>query len=152
MPLEQKKPKERSGDLKWTPRAGVVLATAKMSASSRGPISAADLLLAIEATSLAHGENIASRTLKVLAVQPSTALARPAPTPCLGYRDLRIEDFDRSFSGQFPALVIDEAKAMGNNYVGIEHLLLFLARVGVTGIDLPYEQIRQTILELMGKG
>ena len=151
MPREEKQLKERSADFKWTPRAAVVLATAKMSASAHGRISAADLLLAIEATTVAHGENVASRTLKLLGVQPSTALARPASKACLRNRDLEIEDFDSSLSGVFPTLVIDEAKAMGSDYVGIEHLLLFLARVGVTGIDLPYERIRQTILGLMGK-
>jgi hypothetical protein len=44
--------------------------------------------------------------------------------------------------------VIEEAKAMGDDYVGTEHLLLFLARVGVPDVGLSYEQIRNIILEL----
>jgi hypothetical protein len=50
----------------------------------------------------------------------------------------------------FPALAVEEAEAMGDDYVGAEHLLLFLAHAGLPGVDLPYERIRNAILELRG--
>ena len=64
--------------------------------------------------------------------------------------DLSCEDFDPSL-GDFSTLVVEEAAAMGDSHLGIEHLLLFLARIGVPGVDLPYERIKQAWLQLMGK-
>jgi len=64
--------------------------------------------------------------------------------------DLYCEDFDSSLK-DLSRLVIEEAKAMGDNYLGIEHLLLVLARVGVPGVDLPYDRIKQTWYKVMGR-
>ncbi len=37
---------------------------------------------------------------------------------------------------------------IGHDYIGTEHLLLCLARIGVPGVELPYERIRTTVIEL----
>ena len=133
---------------RWTPRAIKVLSTAKAIAAQSGPIEAEHLLLAIESVALAYGENVASQALARVGVHPSLALGRTLPESCPPNRYVSLNEFGPSLSGTFPGLVIEEATGMGNDYVGIEHLLLFLARAGVAGVDLPYERIRQAVLEL----
>jgi len=135
----------------WTPRAIKVLSTAKAIAAPVGQVEAPDLLLALESVALAYGENVASQALARVGVRPSIALGRQSPESCPPNRYVSLAEFGPSLSGVFPGLVIEEATAMGNDYVGIEHLLLFLARAGVPGVELPYERIRQIILELMGR-
>ncbi|SRR6266436_4511208 len=130
---------------KWTPRAGVVLVTAKELASPTGRITAGHILLALEC-----GDHQVSRVLRLLAISPSAALGRPAPSSWSHEMDLYCEDFDSSLK-DLSRLVIEEAKAMGDNYLGIEHLLLVLARVGVPGVDLPYDRIKQTWYKVMGR-
>jgi hypothetical protein len=116
-----------------------------------GRIEAEHLLLALESVALAYGDNVISRALTRVGVRPSVALGRQASESCPPNRRVSLAEFSPLFSGTFPGLVIEEATAIGNDYVGIEHLLLFLARVGVPGVELPYERIRHTILELMGR-
>ena len=130
---------------RWTPRAGAVLATAKELAAPTGRITAEHILLALEC-----GDHEVSRVLRVLAISPSAALGWPAPSSWSRRTDLYCEDFDSSLR-ELPQLVIEEAKAMGDSYLGIEHLLLALARVGVPGVDLPYDRIKQTWCQVMGR-
>lgn len=130
---------------KWTPRAVAVLATAKALASSGRRICGADLLLALEC-----GDHEVSRVLRQLGISPSTVLGRAAPAVWSYNTELYWEDFDCSLS-EFPKLVLAEAVAMDDRYLGIEHLLLFLARIGVSGIDLPYDRIKKTWLEIMDR-
>ena len=125
-----------------------VISTAKAIAAPPRGISKEDLLLAMESVALQCGDNVASRALARVGVHPSTALGRPVPETCPPNRHVSPAEFDPSLSAVFPALAIEEARGMDNDYVGIEHLLLFLARVGVPGVDLPYDRIRQIILEL----
>jgi hypothetical protein len=129
----------------WTPRAGAVLATAKELAVPTGRITADHILLALEC-----GDHEVSRVLWLLAISPSAALGRPAPGSWSRKMDLYCEDFDSSLR-DLPQLVIEEAKAMGDSYLGIEHLLLVLVRVGVPGVDLPYDRIKQTWYQVMGR-
>lgn len=136
---------------RWTPRAIKVLSTAKAIAGPSACIEAQHLLLAFESVASAYGENVVSRALDRIGVRPSTALGKRAPGSCPKNRYVSLKEFGPSVRGFFPDLVVEEAKQMGQDYVGIEHLLLFLARVGVVGVELPYERIRQTILELMGR-
>jgi len=128
-----------------------VLSTAKEIAAPSGHIEASDLLLAFESAALAYGDNVASQALSRVGVLPSIALQARAPEACPPNRYVSVADFGPSLSSVFPRLVIEEATAMGDDYVGIEHLLLFLARVGVPGVELPYERIRSAILDLLGK-
>ena len=136
---------------RWTPRANKVLSTAKAVAGPSGCIEAEHFLLAFEAVSSTYGENVVSRVLDRIGVCPSAALGKPAPDCCPANRYVSLKEFGPSVRAFFPGLVIEEARQMGDNYVGIEHLLLFLARVGVAGVELPYERIRKTIREVMGK-
>jgi hypothetical protein len=136
---------------RWTPRAIKVLSTAKVIAASTGHIEPQDLLLAFESVALDTGSNVASDALSCVGIQPSVALTREAPKLCPPNMYVSPADFGPSLTSAFPDLVVEEATAMGCDYVGIEHLLLLLARVGVPGIELPYDRIRKTILELMGK-
>jgi hypothetical protein len=138
-------------ECRWTPRAIKVLSTAKAIAVPVGHIEAEHLLLAFESVALEDGENVASQALARAGIRPSVALGRPAPGSCPPNSYVSLAEFGPSLSGVFPSLVIEEATAMGNDYVGLEHLLLFLARAGVPGVKLPYEPIRQTILELTGR-
>jgi hypothetical protein len=136
---------------RWTPRALKVLSTAHELAASSGHIEAADLLLAFESMALAYGDNVVSQALDRVGVRPSIALQCRAPESCPPNRYVSVADFGPSLSPAFSGLVIEEATAMGDDYVGIEHLLLFLARAGVPGVELPYECIRSAILELLAK-
>ena len=107
--------------------------------------------MAFEAVALDTGANVASEALSCVGIQPSVALARALPKSCPPNMCVSPADFGPSLASVFPNLVIEEAAAMGCDYVGIEHLLLFLARVGVPGIELPYDRIRPKIIELMGQ-
>jgi hypothetical protein len=140
------------GGWKWTPRAVKVISTAGAIASPAQGITGNDLLLALESVAQVYGDNVASRALTHVGIRPSTALGRPAPESCPPNRDVSTAELAASLSGVFPALAIEEARSVGNDYVGIEHLLLFLARIGVPGVDLPYARIRETIHKLMGRG
>ena len=133
---------------RWTPRAIKLLTTAKAIAGPGGQIEPQHLLLAFESVELGTGENPASQTLAHLGIRPSVALGSPAPQSCPPNRYISPSEFGPALSPLFPALVVEEAEAMGDDYVGVEHLLLFLARAGVPGVDLPYERIRDTIVEL----
>jgi len=129
----------------------MVHSTAHEIAAPSGHIEAADLLLAFESVALAYGDNVVSQALDRVGVRPSIALQCRAPESCPPNRYVSVADFGPSLSPAFPGLVIEEATAMGDDYVGIEHLLLFLARAGVPGVELPYERIRSAILELLAK-
>ena len=130
---------------KWTPRAVAVLATAKDMAFPGHQIKANDLLLA-----LASGNHEISRLLKRLAISPSAAPWRVTPGPRWPVKELCREDFDVSLD-DLQRLVLGEADALRDSRLGIEHLLLALARIGVPGVDLPYERIKKTWLEMMGR-
>ena len=132
----------------WTPRALKVVATARAIASPNCGIKADDILLAIEAVASDTGDHPASKALAALGIRPSAALNRAAPEVCPPSSFVSWEAFDHSLSGIFPALVYEEARSLGSDHIGTEHLLLFLARSGVRGVDLPYECIRQTVVEL----
>jgi hypothetical protein len=127
-----------------------VLTTAKAIAGPTAHIEPEHLLLAFESAELVLGNGIAWQVLARVGIRPSAALGRPAPEPSPRNRYIPLSEFDSTLSRVFPALAIEEAKAMGDDHVGVEHLLLFLARAGVPGVDLPYERIRETILELRG--
>jgi len=129
----------------WTPRAVAVLATAKHLSLADHRITAGDILLALEC-----GDHQVSCVFRSLGISPSVALGRPVPASWALKRNLSSEDFDASLAG-FPQLVSEEAEGMGDSHLGIEHLLLFLARVGVAGVDLPYEKIKQAWLTIMGR-
>jgi len=129
----------------WTPRAALLLATAKNLASSTRAISADDILLALECDN-----NQVSGVLRRLGISPSAAFGRPAPQTWSRISELYIEDFDTCL-GDFPQGVADEAVALGDSHRGMEHILLFLARSGASKVDLPYDRIKQTWLETMGR-
>jgi hypothetical protein len=133
---------------RWTPQVIKVLATAKAIAGARARIDPEHLFLAFESVELEIGDRSAWPALERVGIRPSLVLGRPAPSKCPRNRYIALSDFGPALSSVFPTLVIEEAKAMGDDYVGTEHLLLFLARVGVPGVDLSYEQIRKIILEL----
>jgi len=126
----------------WTPGSLKVLATAKRLASGSG-IGPYHLLLALEA-----GDSIAAQTLRLLGISPSAALGHTAPITLVPDDELYYEDFALDFRTVFPLVAIEETKSIGTWYLGSEHLLLLLARIGVPGVALPYDAIRQTILEL----
>lgn len=128
----------------WTPRALEVFATAKALAA-RGSITARHLLLALEA-----GDTVASQVFKRLGILPSGVLGCPAPAGLLPDGELFIQDFDAAFGFACPRMAVAEARAMGWPFLGTDCLLLLLARVGVPGIELPYDRIRQTIIEIRG--
>jgi hypothetical protein len=126
----------------WTPGSLKVLATAKRLASGTrvGPH---HLLVALET-----GDGIAAQTLRRLGISPSGALGLTAPSALAPDGELYYEDFARDFRAVFPQVAIEESRSLGTWYLGSEHLLLLLARTGVSGVALPYDAIRQTILEL----
>jgi hypothetical protein len=134
-------------EMKWTPRAIKVLATARAIAAPAN-IKAEHLFLALEAVAVVTGDHPASRALARLGISASAALGKPIPDSCPPNHFASWEVFDPSVSAVFPATAINEAKMIGHDYVGTEHLLLFLARVGVPGVDLPYERLRTTVIEL----
>jgi hypothetical protein len=130
---------------KWTPRARAVLSTAKALAVPKRRILAADLLLALEC-----GEHQVSQVLRRLEIFPSSALGRCAPELWVLCNKLYEKDFDpsvRSLSG----LAVEESKCMGDSHVGMEHILLALARVGVPGVNLPYDSLKKAWLAKMGR-
>ena len=66
--------------------------------------------------------------------------------------ELYIEDFATELRRSFPRVAIAEAENMGWTYLGTDCLLLLLARIGVSGVDLPYDRIREVLRELNGPG
>ena len=133
---------------RWTPAVIRVLSAAKAIAGPAAQIELGHLLLGFESAEPDLGDGIAWQALTRLGVRPSALLGRPAPGPCPRNRYVPLSEFSLVVSRVFPALAIQEAEAMGDDYVGAEHLLLLLARAGVPGVDLPYERIRKEILEL----
>jgi hypothetical protein len=132
----------------WTPRTGAVLATAKTLASpDGGRIRPCHILLALQT-----GDHIASQVLKDFGINPAASLGRPAPDTWVltGWESLTFDDFDASLALFFAREVFSETRAMGGQYLGIEHLLLLVARLGVSGLELPYDKMRQRICERMG--
>jgi hypothetical protein len=130
---------------KWTPRARAVLSTAKSLAAPKRRILGSDLLLALE-----WGDQQVSQVLRRLEIFPSSALGRCAPESWFLGNKLYEKDFDRSVRS-LPALAVEESKGMGDSHVGIEHILLALARVGVPGVNLPYEGLKKAWLARMGR-
>lgn len=126
----------------WTPGSLKVLATAKRLAPG-GRIGPHHLLVALEV-----GDGIAAQTLRRLGISPSAALGHSAPSVLAPEGELYYEDFAADFRAVFPHVAIEETKSLGTWHLGSEHLLLLLARTGVSGVALPYDAIRQTILEL----
>ena len=126
----------------WTPRAIEAISTAKALATP-GAITATDLLRAMEV-----GDHLASRVLKQLEICPSAAFGQRSPVSLSQGVPLYYEDFDYALRQYFPRLAFEEAKAMDSLYCGAEHILLCIAQIGVAGLELPYEQIRQRILEV----
>lgn len=144
-PTHEKAGREPWG--RWTPAVIRVLSTAKAIGGSEAQIQPEHLLLAFESVELEIGDRAAWPALARLGIRPSVVLGREAPKKCPPNRYISVSELAPPFSN-FPTGVIDEAKAMGDNYVGTEHLLLFLAQVGVPGVDLSHERIRKTIVEL----
>ena len=132
----------------WTPAAIRVLSAAKAIAGAAAQIEPEHLLLGFESAEPDLGDGIAWRALARLGLRPSALLGCPAPEPCPRNRHVPISEFGLALSSVFPAFAIEEAEAMGDDYVGAEHLLLLLARAGVPGVGLQYERIRKEILEL----
>jgi hypothetical protein len=135
---------------RWTPAVMRVLTTAKEIAGPASNIEPEHLLLAFESAEPILGDGIAWQVLARIGVRPSGVLERPAPEICSPNRYISLTEFGPALSRGFPALVVEEAKAIGDDYVGAEHLLLFLARAGVPGVELPYDRIQTTIRELKG--
>jgi hypothetical protein len=135
---------------RWTPAVIKVITTAREIAGPTAHIAPEHLLLAFESTESVLGDYVAWQALARVGVRPSAVLGRPAPELYPRNRYIPLSRFSPALAGVFPALAIEEAKAMGDDYVGADHLLLFLARSGVPGVELPYERIRKTILEIRG--
>jgi hypothetical protein len=127
----------------WTPRALEVFATAKALASPN-PIRPRDLLLAMEA-----GDTVARGVFKKLSILPSAVLNETPPVSLLPDGELCFEDFENDFGWGLPRLAAVEARCMGCAYLGTEALLLLLALLGVEGFDLPYNRIREIVLEVI---
>lgn len=144
MPFAIPTPHARFEKANWTPRALEVFATAKALAAP-SLITARHLLLALEA-----GDTVASRVFKRLGILPSAVLGCTAATALLPDGELHLGDFDAEFRRDFPRLAIAEAKSMGWMYLGTDGLLLMLARIGFMGLDLPYDRVRKTIIEVRG--
>lgn len=85
-----------------------------------------------------------------LAIFPSTALGLKAPESWVLRTELYQQDFEASL-GSLAQLAAEESKAMGDSHIGMEHILLAVARVGVPGVTLPYDRIREAWLERMGR-
>jgi len=134
----------------WTPAVIRVLTTAKAIAGPAAQIELEHLLLAFESAEPDLGDGVAWRALARVGVRPSVLLGRPAPDPSPRNHYVPLSEFGQAVSSVFPTVAVQEAEAIGDDYVGAEHLLLLLARVGVPGVDLPYERIRKEILELRG--
>lgn len=134
----------------WTPAAIRVLTTAKAIAGPAAHIEPEHLLLAFESVEPDLGDGVACQALARIGIRPTAVLGRPAPESCPRNRYIPLSEFGPALSRVFPALAIEEAEAMGDDYVGAEHLLLLLARAGVPTVDLPYERIRKAILEFRG--
>ena len=113
-----------------------VFATAKALAVPE-PISVRHLLLALEA-----GDTVAARTLKKLNLRPSTIFGRTPPAGLSAEGDLFLEDFELDLRRDLQRLAVAEAKSMGWMYLGTDALLLLVARLGATEVDLPYERVR----------
>ena len=111
-----------------------------------GPITAGHLLMA-----LGTGDRLATKVLKRLGILPSAPL-QPLSSPSPPEVELYNEDFDADFRRDFPRLAIAEAESMGWTYLGTDCLLLLLARIGISGVDLPYDRIREVLRELNGPG
>jgi hypothetical protein len=135
---------------RWTPAVIRVLTAAKTIAGPAAKIEAEHLLLGFESAEPDLGDGIAWQALARVGIRPSAHLGRPAPEPCARNRYVPLSEFGPGVSRVFPALAIEEAVAMGDDYVGAEHLLLFLARANIPGVDLPYERIRKEVLECRG--
>ena len=102
------------------------------------------LLLAFEA-----GDTVAMRVFSRLGVLPSALLGQTAPKALSPDVELYDEDLDAELCRDLSRFAIAEAKSMGRVYLGTEHLLLMLARVGVPGVDLPDERIRAAVREIL---
>jgi hypothetical protein len=133
---------------RWTPAVVRVLSAARAIAGPAAQIELEHLLLGFESVEPDLGDGIAWQTLGRLGIRPSVLLGRPAPESCPRNRYVPLSEFGPAVSRVFPALAIEEAETIGDDYVGAEHLLLLLARTGVPGVDLSYERIRKEILEL----
>ena len=123
----------------WTPRAIEVLATAKAMATP-GQITGQDLLVAMEAI-----DTVASNVFKNLGLAPSAALGRSVPTQLCQDCELFIQDFAGTLGRDLQALAGKEARTRNWPYLGTDGLLLALSRLGVPGIQLPYEPIAEII-------
>jgi hypothetical protein len=130
----------------WTPRAVAVISTAKsMAASFNRGILPEDILLALEC-----GEHQVSQVLHRLGIFPSALLGRKRAELWVRRTQLYDQDFDASL-GSLPRMAAEESKAIGDSHIGMEHILLALARVGVPGVTLPYGPIREAWVERMGR-
>jgi hypothetical protein len=116
---------------RWTPAVIRVLTAAKAIAGPTAHIEPEHLLLGFEAAEPELGDGIAWQALARLGVRLSGLLGRPAPEPCPRSRYVPLSEFGPAVSRLFPVHAIIEAQAMGDDYVGAEHLLLLLARAGV---------------------
>ena len=123
----------------WTPRAIEVLATAKAIAAP-GQITGQDLLVAMEAI-----DTVASNVFKKLGLTPSAALGRTVPTHLCQDCELFIQDFAGTLGRDLQALASKEARSRKWSYLGTDGLLLALSRLGVSGIQLPYQRIAEII-------
>jgi hypothetical protein len=131
----------------WSSRALEVLATAKSLAIPPARIGAEHLLLSLEV-----GDHLASRVLEGLAVSPSKDFGRRIPAALSPSVSLYHDDFDIQLRSDFPRLAYVEADVMGSLFLGTEHILLCLARIGIRGVNLDYERIRQAVLEAAKSG
>ncbi len=127
----------------WTPRALEVFATAKALASPNR-IRPRDLLLAMEA-----GDTVARRVFMKLSMLPSAVLNQTPPASLLPDGELCCEDFEKDLGRSLPRLAAIEMRGLGGVYFGTESLLLVLARLGVAGVDLPYNRMREIVPEVI---
>ncbi|MEW6182724.1 MAG: ATP-dependent Clp protease ATP-binding subunit [Bacillota bacterium] len=108
---------------------------------------------------LREGEGVAARVLTEMGVDPESVLAQVKQMVEPGESPVAQEVALTPRAKRVLELAIDEARHLGNNYIGTEHLLLGLIRegegiaarvLGASGIEL--ERVRAAVVEAIGNG
>ena len=132
---------------KWAPRAQCVVAEARLVGPPSPTITPVHLLLALE-----RGDSRAAKILKALAISPSAVLGS-SPLELRASRDTDPEvDWDADWMRDLERIALEEAEHSGHRHVGTKHLLLAVSRIGVAGVDLPYDRIREMSESIQKKG
>lgn len=108
---------------------------------------------------LREGEGVAARVLTEMGVDPESVLAQVRQMVEPGESPVGQEVALTPRAKRVLELAIDEARNLGNNYIGTEHLLLGLIREGegiaarvlaASGVEL--ERVRAMVMEAIGTG